>query len=193
MICLTKPALATAIGRIESTLIHRERRRDRGGALTVRRAEKSSRARIRQTRHHQSLKNPRVRMASATGGRCDPRVPGRRCPPPLSPLPSRERFQVSCVLFLSECQAAGPAGRAAFMRKRGRRIGKEVEEGRDRWAGVSGGFATRPGRLTRLGLPRRARSGRIPSRRFHQRLSPVLHGSTCSTPSIQITSLYSFF
>ena len=119
----------------------------------MRRAEKSSRAQIRQTSHHQSLKNPRGRMASATGGRCGPRVPGRRRPP-LSLL-----FLLASAFLLRACRsflsAGPPAGRTRGIYAE---MGEAHREGGGRrerplgWLGVSGGFATRPGRLTQLGL-----------------------------------------
>ena len=110
-------------------------------------------------------------MASATGGRCGPRVPGRRRPPLSLLFLLASAFLASCVFVLSECRAAGRPDARHLCGDGGRRIGKEVEEGRDRWAlGLGFRESSRRGRgkLTRLGLPR---SGRIPSRRFHQRLS----------------------
>ena len=107
MICLTKPALATA------TLKHPnpsgEEGRSRRGTHSAAGGEKQQSA--DQTdeppAHHQSLKNSTgpngvsYRRAMRSAG------PRPSSSSSLSPLPSRERFLASCVSFLSECRAAG--------------------------------------------------------------------------------------
>ena len=178
MICLKKPALATA------TLKHPnpsgEEERSRRGTHSAAGGEKQ------QSADQTDEPPPKIEKSTGPNGVSYRRAMRSAGPRPsssssLSPLPSRERF--SCFLRVGPFRVPGrrPAGRAAFMRGR-REAHREGGGRRERplgWLGVSGGFATRPGRLTRLGLglPRRARSGRIPSRRFHQRLSPVLHSS----------------
>jgi hypothetical protein len=78
--------------------------------------------------NHQSLKNPRGRMASATGGRCGPRVPGRRRPLSLLFLLASAFGFPACSCFLSAGPSAGRT-RGFYVETGGRCLGKEVEEG----------------------------------------------------------------
>ena len=164
----------------------------------MRRAEKSSRAQIRQTSHHQSLKNPRGRMASATGGRCGPRVPGRRRPP-LSLL-----FLLASAFLLRACRsflsAGPPAGRTrgiyAEMGEAHREGGGRREKPLGTWAGVSGEFPTRPGEADSVGSPAlRANSfstvppASVSSSPQLQRLEPVREGFGVRTAPAPSTNL----
>ena len=147
MICLKKPALATA------TLKHPnpsgEEERSRRGTHSAAGGEKQQSA--DQTdeppAHHQSLKN-----SPGPNG-----VSYRRAMRSAGPRPSSSSslsllfllasaFLASCVLVLSECRAAGRPDARHLCGDGGRRIAKEVEEGRDRWAGWGFREGSRRGR-----------------------------------------------
>jgi len=176
MICLTKPALATA------TLKHPnpsgEEERSRRGTHSAAGGEKQ------QSADQTDEPPPKLEKSTGPNGVSYRRAMRSAGPRPsssssLSPLPSRERFLASCVSFLSECRAAGWPDARHLCGDGGGASGRRWKKGETvpRWAlGLGFRESSRRGRgkLTRLGLPR---SGRIPSRRFHQRLSPVLPSS----------------
>ena len=104
MICLTKPALATA------TLKHPnpsgEEERSRRGTHSAAGGEKQ------QSADQTDEPPPKIEKSTGPNGVSYRRAMRSAGPRPsssssLSPLPSRERFLASCLSFLSECRAAG--------------------------------------------------------------------------------------
>jgi len=153
MICLTKPALATA------TLKHPnpsgEEERSRRGTHSAAGGEKQ------QSADQTDEPPPKLEKSTGPNGVSYRRAMRSAGPRPsssssLSPLPSRERF--SCFLCVGPFRVPGrrPAGRAAFMRGRGeahREGGGRRERPLGTWAGVSGEFPTRPGEADSVGSP----------------------------------------